>query len=97
MQEKEGKQETILDLAGCGTVAALHRRMQEAFGFPPHYGANLDALWDMGRDYLGDSRVTIRGLDALPPEVRAYFLGRAMRVLRALERETDGPRFLLEE
>lgn len=87
----------VLDITGCKGLAELHGRMRQAFGFPAYYGANLDALWDMGRDYIGGGQeVPVRGVDTLTPELRAYFLERVMRVLRDLEREKEGLRFLLE-
>lgn len=84
--------ETLLDTGGCMEVAELHERIRQTFGFPAHYGANLDALWDMGRDYIGDAdgrqeRILIRGAESLPGELRAYFMEKVMPVLRDLERE----------
>lgn len=35
-----------VDLAGASDKAEVLRRIAEAFGFPPHFGHNLDALYD---------------------------------------------------
>lgn len=98
----EAIKETVLDVTGCKDSAGLHERIRQTFGFPAHYGANLDALWDMGCDYIGGTdgqptRVLITGVDTLPPELRVYFTGRVMRVLRDIAREKDGLQFMLKE
>ena len=36
-----------LDGAKMRTKPAAHAELKRALKFPPHYGANLDALWDM--------------------------------------------------
>ncbi len=93
--------ETVLDITGCKELPELHERIRQAFGFPAYYGANLDALWDMGRDYIGNTderqeRVLVKGADTLPPELRAYFMEKVMLVLRNLEREKGNIRFEVE-
>ncbi len=93
--------ETVLDITGCERLLELHERIRQAFDFPTHYGANLDALWDMGRDYIGSAdgeieRVVIKGADTLPPELRACFMEKVMRVLRDLEREKGNIHFEVE-
>lgn len=93
--------ETVLDITGCEGLLDLHERIRQAFDFPAHYGANLDALWDMGRDYIGSAdreieRVVIKGADTLPPELRVYFMEKVMRVLRNLEREKKNIHFEAE-
>lgn len=98
----EATKETVLDVAGCKGLAELHEQIRQTFGFPAHYGANLDALWDMGRDYIGSTdgqpvRVRITGTDTLSPELRSYFTERVMRVLRDIAREKDGLQFILQE
>jgi RNAse (barnase) inhibitor barstar len=37
-----------------GDAAAAYRRLAAAFEFPPHFGANPDALWDALGDYAGE-------------------------------------------
>lgn len=101
MEAGKGTRETLLDVTGCRGLAELHERMRQAFGFPAHYGANLDALWDMGRDYIGAADgqpewVRAEGVDTLPPELKAYFLEKVMRVLRDLEREKGNIHFEVE-
>ena len=39
-----------IDLADCTDKATLMQRFAEAFGFPPHFGHNWDALADCLRD-----------------------------------------------
>lgn len=93
----EERKETVLDLTGCTGLMELHERLREAFAFPAYYGRNLDALWDMGRDYITEGQsVLVKGADTLPPELQAYFLERVLRVLRDLEKEKAGVCFLLE-
>lgn len=36
----------ILDFSNSGSVADMHIVIARECGFPGHYGANLDALWD---------------------------------------------------
>ena len=36
-----------LNLSGCATREELHSRIRDALDFPPYYGMNLDALFDM--------------------------------------------------
>lgn len=36
----------ILDFSNSGSVADMHAVIAKTCGFPEHYGANLDALWD---------------------------------------------------
>jgi ribonuclease inhibitor len=37
----------IIDGQKMRPTPAAHAELKRAFKFPPHYGANLDALWDM--------------------------------------------------
>lgn len=37
----------VIDGQKMRTKAAAHAELKRVFKFPPHYGANLDALWDM--------------------------------------------------
>lgn len=41
----------VLDGAEINSRAEAHDRLKQAFGFPDHYGANLDALWDLLSTY----------------------------------------------
>ena len=36
-----------LNLSGCATREELHSCIRDALDFPPYYGMNLDALFDM--------------------------------------------------
>ncbi len=93
--------ETVLDITGCEGLLELHGRIRQAFDFPAHYGANLDALWDMRRDYIGSTdgemeRVVIKGADTLPAELQAYFAEKVMGVLRDLAQEKGSIHFEAE-
>lgn len=96
--EKEG---ILLDLTGCENIAQLHQRMREAFHFPEYYGANLDALWDMGLDYIGTNRdsfthVKIKGISTLPEDARNYFLKKIMAVFYEIQDEKKSIQFEIE-
>ena len=65
----------VLHLDGCKDWGALHQRIRKTFGFPDYYGENWDAMWDCltGLFWVTDDRrIVVRGLDALPPDLRAY-------------------------
>lgn len=49
MEEKQ----IVLDFTGCKYITEVHWRIRDTFHFPDFYGENLDALWDMGCDYIG--------------------------------------------
>lgn len=87
LQEKEVQnqmetKETILDMTGCESIADMHERIRVTFQFPQYYGANLDALWDMGCEYIAAGAVRIQGVHTMPEEVQAYFLKNIMAILR---------------
>ena len=46
----------------------------ESFGFPDWFGRNLDALWDLLRDYAGcpPVTVTIKGVETMPKDLQDY-------------------------
>jgi RNAse (barnase) inhibitor barstar len=44
----------VLDGARLDDAAAVYRGLGEAFGFPPYFGNNPDALWDALGDYGGE-------------------------------------------
>lgn len=68
--------ETInLDFRECKYIASIQRVIKDAFGFPEHYGANLDALWDCLEYYTDDDlQVNIIGLRSLPKDLEEYAL-----------------------
>lgn len=95
-------EEILLDLTGCESIVQLHQRMREAFHFPEYYGANLDALWDMGMDYIGTNRdsfthVNIRGIQTLPKNIRDYFLEKIMAVFHEIQDEKKNIQFEIEK
>lgn len=71
---KEQK-EIILDFTGCKYFTEVHWKIRDTFLFPSYYGENLDALWDMGCDYIGSDEdgfewVKIKGIHTLPKDIR---------------------------
>lgn len=65
----------LLDLTSCRDWGMVQDAIRRAFGFPAHYGENWDAMWDCLTDLFwvtDDRRIVVRGLDALPPDLRAY-------------------------
>ncbi|MGN1093177.1 MAG: barstar family protein [Monoglobaceae bacterium] len=67
-------QEIVLDFTGCKYIMRLYDILQEGFGFPDWFGRNLDALWDLLRDYAGCPPVivTIKGVGTMPKELHSY-------------------------
>ena len=47
------ERQIVLDFTGCKSITEVHWRIRDTFHFPGFYGENLDALWDMGCDYIG--------------------------------------------
>lgn len=93
-----GKKEITANLTGCASIAELHERLRAAFHFPVDYGANLDALWDMGCDYIpAGTAVRIRGVDGLPAELQAYVSERLLPVLREIAAAKEAVLFIEEE
>ena len=65
----------LLRLNSCRDWGTLHQRIRKAFGFPDYYGENWDAMWDCLTDLFwvtDDRHIVVRGLDALPSDLRAY-------------------------
>ena len=72
------EEQIVLDFTGCKYITEVHWKIRDTFHFPSFYGENLDALWDMGCDYIGSDEdvfesVKIRGVDTMPKEIREYF------------------------
>lgn len=67
-------QEITLDFTGCKYIMKLYDILQESFGFPDWFGRNLDALWDLLRDYAGcpPVTVTIKGVETMPKDLQDY-------------------------
>ncbi len=84
------RREYILDFTGCQYITEVHWKIRDTFLFPSFYGENLDALWDMGCDYIGlDDEVfdfvRIKGVHTLPKEIREYFLDKMMNIFYRIE------------
>ena len=65
----------LLALTSCRDWGMVQDAIRRAFGFPAHYGENWDAMWDCLTDLFwvtDDRHIVVRGLDALPPDLRAY-------------------------
>ena len=96
------KQEIILDFTGCKYITEVHWKIRDTFYFPSFYGENLDALWDMGCDYIGSDDevfelVKIRGIDILPKEIREYFINRIMEIFYRIADFNENVRFEIED
>lgn len=46
--------ELTLDFSAIRSPLALHQYLKTAFGFPEHYGHNMDALWDCLYHWYGE-------------------------------------------
>ena len=85
------ERQIVLDFTGCKSITEVHWRIRDTFHFPDFYGENLDALWDMGCDYIGSwkpettTAVIIRGAYQLPKDIREYFLDKIMGVFYDIE------------
>lgn len=98
MKEKQ----IILDFTGCKYITEVHWKIRDTFYFPSFYGENLDALWDMGCDYIGSDDevfelVKIRGVDTLPKEIREYFINRIMEIFYRIADFNENVRFEIED
>ena len=86
------ERQIVLDFTGCKYIAEVHWRIRDTFHFPDFYGENLDALWDMGCDYIGSWKpeiltyIVIRGVYQLPKDIREYFLDKIMAVFYDIEK-----------
>lgn len=95
------KEEIILDFTGCKYITEVHRKIRDTFHFPSFYGENLDALWDMGCDYIGSDEevfefVKIRGVETLPKDIREYFLDKMMDIFYEIAAFNQNVKFEME-
>ncbi len=67
-------QEITLDFTECKYIVRLYDILQEGFHFPEWFGRNLDALWDLLRDYAGCPPiiVKIKGIETIPKDLRGH-------------------------
>lgn len=63
----------ILDFATIRDEAALHDALAKGLRLPPHYGRNLDALWDcLTRDVKGPVTIELRHADKADARLQRY-------------------------
>lgn len=58
-----------LDLTGCRYRGEIHKRIKEAFGFPPFYGENWDAFWDLLWSECDAEKIVITGEKSVSKEL----------------------------
>lgn len=84
-------------LSNIRSAAQFYREIAGSLAFPPHFGDNLDALWDvLANDVAGPVDLTWRQDMASRAAMGADFEGIA-RVLREVAAERDDFDFRLEE
>lgn len=63
----------VLDFATIRDEAALHDALAKGLRLPPHYGRNLDALWDcLTRDVEGPVTIELRHVDKADARLKRY-------------------------
>jgi len=77
-----------LDLTNIHTPAAAQVYIEYAMAFPPYYGRNLDALYDMLTQIGEPTLLMIRRPARLPQQMAAYF-PRLSLVLHDAQEEND--------
>lgn len=84
----------VADLVGVVDEASFHAGIAAALGFPGHYGANLDALWDCLTDLTVPTAVVWREWSVLAVDHPRQW-ARVVGVLRerALEAPAGSPAF----
>lgn len=66
-----------VDLEDVASIEEFHERIAQTLDFPPHYGHNLDAMWDilcsrdLSQELLSFSSAQNFLLNARPEEVKA--------------------------
>ena len=58
-----------LDLTGCRYQGEIHKRIKEAFDFPPFYGENWDAFWDLLWSECDAEKIVITGEKSVSKEL----------------------------
>ena len=79
----------VLDISGCRYYDQLHDTIKQAFGFPEHYGKNLDALWDCLWETFVKKQpweISICGAEKMNAELREYMM-QVLDVFRQAEKE----------
>ena len=91
MKERNERREIILDFTGCKYISEVHWKIRDTFLFPSFYGENLDAFWDMGRDYIAGNGeefvlIKIKGIHSLPKDIREKDIPEIMDVFSDIEK-----------
>lgn len=83
-----------LDLTQIQTVRALHLYLAYRLDFPPHYGKNLDALFDCLCEVSQPLRLRVASEPVASEEMRAY-LPRLNRVME--DAASENPNLAIEK
>jgi len=88
--------EVRLDGAKMSDKEAAHIYLREMLSFPPYYGKNLDALWDMLVTYDGEICIVLENKDAVLDHLENY--GKALiEVFEDAVRAKVGMTFVVAE
>ncbi len=86
----------VLDGEKIRTLDDLYDQLASGLGFPPHFGRNLDALWDtLSSDVEGPFEIVWKGSD-LSKRLMGPSFQKVAKLLRLLEEERDDFTFTLE-
>lgn len=78
-----------VDFTNCKNYLQIHLYIEETFGFPEHYGKNLDALWDCLWEYCySPSRILIKGTKGVPQEIKEY-IEKIIKIFERLHEEDE--------
>ena len=63
--------EYLIDFTGVKNYDDLHDALSQGFNFPPYYGRNMDALWDLLTGWIASHAVIyLKGLNKLPDKLK---------------------------
>lgn len=78
-----------VDFTNCKSHLQIHLLLKETFGFPEHYGKNLDALWDCLWEYCySPARVLVTGANSHEGELKEYF-AKILTIFERLHQEDE--------
>lgn len=64
----------VIDCKKLRSERAMHDELHRRFDFAPHYGRNLDALWDMLSEFSGERTIVLKNPERANGEVLARLL-----------------------